>query len=266
MHQKAKPNSPQKQGIRNQGLQELDAMPRMLLSLWANNSNHRDPLENAQPDDETKDSISSMDELTPLQATRSAPLEGAASMSDTELSELWFQHKYDEKELLKFQFNEQLLSLTKNYSHPQYDSPDSRRYIGFKVQQLHALLDLYANLHPLYAKASSSANSTAPFYGYSEECFRQLLVYVIQESKSRAFISDTITSRGLQFSLLGKTIIRNLLHTASTFRNGAGKVVDYTTNPEVKSCYIRLFKEACELFVSLRDERQQELELQRRLP
>lgn len=143
--------------------------------------------------------------------------------------------------------------LTKHYPHPG-DQPciDSRIYINFTQKQLIQLVHSFAYVMG-FPRIQESERNKAPFFGVSESCFREFIVYAL--NARAAFVNAHTTAKELEHSLSGKTLIRNLLHTVSTLQFSIMSTESpfvYATDPEIKACYIRLFREACELFIGSR--------------
>jgi len=143
------------------------------------------------------------------------------------------------------QLEEQTLDLIKYYT---YDTSlkdsrygilfnDSRCSIDFSEKKLIEILVLFAKLNN---HSRDSTCSNPPFFGFSESCFTDFLIYALNKRPGCEINQE------LERSMFGKNLIRNLLHTASTFTlDPASLKLIYKTESAAKAYYIRLFKDAC---------------------
>lgn len=143
--------------------------------------------------------------------------------------------------------NDELKEFIKHY--PQLDSlcTDSRIYINFSRDQLIKLLELFASIMNYDRGQDELEPQNAPFFGYTETCFKAFIIYALNQRE--LFIHRGMRAIELQRSLAGKCLIRNLLHTASTFDDVPRGNSNYITDPEIKACYLRVFRNACEEIV-----------------
>lgn len=142
-------------------------------------------------------------------------------------------------------FNEEnLFGLTKHYRQEQQSiCPDTRFYIEFSRELLIHLLAVFSQNNRNLAE-----RDTPPFFGFSETLLREVLIVALINKHQSA--NECLDVRQLQFSLSGKIIIRNLLHTAYKSNQNERAFFEYKTDTGIKACYIRVFREACEELVA----------------
>lgn len=138
---------------------------------------------------------------------------------------------------LTTQFFNQMNALTKHYNQGRGYYFDSRTCIQFSREQLIELLVDFAQLSN-FSRYLPNSNQ-APFFGFSERCFKKFLMCALNECPAEYI--EPRTTKELQFSVFGKNLIRNLLHTARIDIQAS----KYSTDPAVKACYIKAFHEAC---------------------
>lgn len=173
------------------------------------------------------------------------PLEQRPTLHQLEEQVKAIQYRLLGYDQLTIQFFHKLKAFTKYYNEGIGYYFDSRTCIQFSREQLIELLSIFAELNALSRYLPNS--NQAPFFGFSEDCFKQFLMCALNAWPVEYFVPRT--TKELQFSVFGKNLMRNLLHTARTDIQAS----KYSTDPAVKACYIKAFHEACAELMAIPD-------------